>query len=210
MKRVLANLLGGRLQLVLIASFSLVAALTVGLNALVTSRVISDYLAEAEEQRVARDMDLASAFYKLKLDEIAAVSHRLVLDQWVVQSFPAAAQGQADSLHIIDQQITNKITVLALGGTHFIAVLDQDGNIVVGRVLSSSGELSPMITQGNWRALPIVQQVLDSGREQAATEILPVDCLSQVGLDSQAYIQIIETPKAAPQPFDPREGSAGY
>ncbi|MBN1146328.1 MAG: cache domain-containing protein [Anaerolineales bacterium] len=209
MKTLLTNLLGGRLQIVLIASFSLVAALTVGLNALVTSRVISDYLGKAEAQQVARDMDLASAFYQLKLDEVAAISYRLVLDEWVVQSFPAATQGQADSVRIIDQQITNKITVLALGGTHFIAVLDQDGDIVVGRVLSAQGELSPMITQGNWGALPIVQQILETGREQAATEILPADCLSQVGLDEQAYIEIIETTKAAPQPFDPREGIAG-
>jgi len=209
MKRLISTLLGGRLQIVLIASFSLVAALTVGLNTVVTSRVINDYLAAAEDERVARDMDLADAFYQLKLDEIAAISHRLVLDPWVIQSLPPATQGQADAMQIIDQQITNKITVLALGGTHLIAVLDAEGNILVGRVLSPEGDLSPILTRGNWKQLPIVEEVLSMGKEEAATEVIPAEFLAQVGLDGQAYISLIDTPKAAPEPFDPREGMAG-
>jgi len=209
MRRFISTLLGGRLQVVLIASFSLVAALTVGLNTVVTSQVINDYLAAAEDRRVARDIDLAEAFYQLKLDEIAAISHRLVLDQWVIQSLPAASQGQAEAIRIIDQEITNKITVLALGGTHLIAVLDPEGNIVVGRVLSPEGELSPIIIQGNWGQLPIVEEALSAENEQKATEIIPAEFLAQVGLDSQAYIPLIDTPKAAPEPFDPREGTAG-
>jgi two-component system NtrC family sensor kinase len=209
MKHFISTLLGGRLQIVLIASFSLVAALTVGLNTVVTSRVINDYLVAAEDERVARDMDLADAFYQLKLDEVAAISHRLVLDQWVIQSLPAASQGQAEALRIIDQQITNKITVLALGGTHLIAMLDPEGNILVGRVLSPEGELSPILTQGNWGQLPIVEEVLSTGKEQAATEVIPAEFLAQVRLDSQARISLIDTPLAAPEPFDPREGTAG-
>jgi two-component system NtrC family sensor kinase len=209
MKRFISTLFGGRLQIMLIASFSLVAALTVSLNTLATSQVISSYLAAAEEERVARDMDLASAFYQLKLDEVAAISHRLVLDQWVLQSFPAASEGQTDAKSIIDQQITNKITVLALGGTHFIAVLDDGGNIVVGRVLSAQGELAPVITSGNWGQLSVVRDSIQTGQALAATEILPVEFLTQVGLDKQAHIEIIQTPKAAPEPYDPREGTAG-
>ena len=209
MRRFISTLLGGRLQIVLIALFSLVAALTVGLNTVVSLRVINDYLEEAEAERVARDMDLANAFYQLKLDEIAAISHRLVLDPWVIQSLPAASQGQDEAIQIIDQQITNKITVLALGGTHFIAVLDPGGNVLVGRVTSPEGELSPVISQGNCGQLPIVEEALSSGKEQAATEIIPAECLAQVGLDGQAYISLIDTPKAAPEPFDSREGTAG-
>jgi hypothetical protein len=72
MRRFISTLLGGRLQIVLIASFSLVAALTVGLNTVVISRVINDYLAEAMDERVARDMDLADAFYQLGLDEVTS------------------------------------------------------------------------------------------------------------------------------------------
>lgn len=209
MRPIISRRMGGRLQIVLIAFFSLIAALTVGLNTVVTSRVINDYLSDAEDERVARDMDLAQAFYQLKLDEIAAISHRLVLDPWVVQNLTAASQGTDDAIKIIDQQITNKITVLALGGTHFIAVLDAGGEIIAGRVLSPDGILSPVITHGNWGQLPIVEQVLTSGQERAATEIIPAEFLAQVGLDGQAYIPLMDTPLAAPQPFDPREGTAG-
>jgi hypothetical protein len=70
--------LGGQLRVVLIVSLALVAALTVGLSALVTSRLINDYLASAENERVARDLELADAFYRLKQEEVAAISYRLV------------------------------------------------------------------------------------------------------------------------------------
>ncbi|MGB7115608.1 MAG: cache domain-containing protein, partial [Anaerolineales bacterium] len=184
-------------------------ALTVGLSAVAISRVISDYLKAAEVERVDRDMDLANAFYQLKLDEITAISHRLVLDPWVVQSLPAASLGQDEALSIIDQEITNKIAVLALGGTHLIAVLDVDGNILAARVLAPGGELKPVITNGNWGQLPIVEEVFVTREERAATEILPAELLNQVGLEDQAHITLIDTPKAAAEPFDQREGTAG-
>ncbi|MFZ5918784.1 MAG: sensor histidine kinase [Chloroflexota bacterium] len=209
MRRLFFSLLGGRLQLVLVVAFSLVAALTVGLNALAVSEVIRDYLETTESDLVARDMNLAKAFYQLKLDEVAAISYRLALDTWVKQNLADAIQGKTEALHIIDQQITNKITVLALGGTHLIAVLDAEGNILVSRVLSSQDELSLMFTDGKLSCLPIVQQVLSTGIEYAATEVLSDGCLQQVGLAEQAAISLKETAKAAPQPFDPREGSAG-
>ncbi|MFB0536985.1 MAG: cache domain-containing protein [Anaerolineae bacterium] len=209
MKRFISGLLGGRLQIVLIASFSLVAALTVGLNALVVSQVIRDYLETAQDNRVARDMDLAEAFYQLKLDEIEAVGQRMVRDPRVIQNLPAAFQGQAEAIQVIDQEISRKITVPTLGGTHLIAVLDATGNIVVGRVMSLEGALSPIISQGNWGDLPIVKDMLSSGEEQAGTEIIPAEFLDQVGLDEQARIPLKDTPKAAPEPFDPREGTAG-
>lgn len=209
MKSRLTALLDGRLQRVLIACFALVAALSVGLSTMVTSRVINSYLRAAEAERVARDMDLAAAFYQLKLDEVAAISHRLVLDPFVVQSLAAGTQGQADALQLIDQQITNKITVLALGGTHLIAALNPDGQIVAGRVLSPDNDLSPVLVEGNWSDLSIVQAALAGGEAQAATEIVPAELLAQVGLAEQARVSLIDTPKAAPQPYDAREGTAG-
>lgn len=209
MKGLFQRLLGGRLVVVLIIFFMLIAALTVGLSALVTSRLISDYMAQAEAEQVERDMVLAKAFYQLKLDEVSAISYRLALDAWVQENFEGAKQGDPAAVRIIDQQIINKITVLALGGTHFIAVLDADGNILVGRVLDRHDNLSSAITQGNWGRLPIVQSVLSNGQDQKATEIVPAEFLSQVGLAEQAYIPLVETPLAAPYPFDPREGTAG-
>lgn len=210
MRRFLSSLLGGRLQKVLIASFALVAGLTVGLSTWGTSRVIQEYLAKAESEVVKRDMSLAKAFYELKLDEMAAISHRLALDPWVIRSFPAASRGDRKALQVIDQQIINKVTVLALGGTHLIAILNTRGNIIVGRVLSQSGTVSTMISGGVWGQLPIVQEVLRSAVPKATAEVVPVEFLSQVGLDKQAHIPLIETRLAAPKPFDLREGSGGF
>ena len=209
MKTGLSSLVRGRLQLVLIASFSLIAGLTVALNTLVTSRGIRAYLTTAESDLVDRDMQLAKTFYQLKLDEIAAISYRLALDTWVIQHLKEASRGNFNAIRIIDQQITNKISVLALGGTHLIALLDPAGTMVAGRVLSSSGELSQLITGGNWAGLPIVADAFSSGMDQSATEIIPSEFLAQVGLDKQASIPLKETPLAAPEPFNLQEGSAG-
>lgn len=209
MKHILSRLFKGRLQAVLIASFSLIAALTVGLGTLVTSRVINNYLAAAEEGRVARDMDLAKAFYQLKLDEVAAISHRLVLDPWVVENVPAANLGQSQSIQVIDQEITNKITVLALGGTHLITVLNQEGDIITGQVLLPNGSLKTVPGGENMMALPIVSQAYSSQKDLASTEVIPAEFLQPIGLGQQASIQLLQTPRAAPVPYDPREGTAG-
>jgi two-component system NtrC family sensor kinase len=186
-----------------------VAALTVGLGTLVTSRVINNYLAAAEEERVSRDMDLAKAFYQLKLDEVAAISHRLVLDPWVVENVPAADQGQSDAIKVIDQEINNKITVLALGGTHLITVLDQKGDIITGQVLMPNGSIKAVQRGENMMGLPIVSQAFSSQQDLASTEVIPNNFLQPVGLAQQASIQLLETPRAAPEPFDPNEGTAG-
>jgi two-component system NtrC family sensor kinase len=154
-------------------------------------------------------MDLAEAFYRLKLDEVAAISHRLALDPFVNQSLPGAIQGQPDDVQLIDQQITNKITVLALGGTHVITVLDAEGNVLVGRVLSAEDELMPQVLEGSLKGLPVVDRVLATGEAQAGTEILPVEILQQFALVERSFIPLVDTPKAAPEPFDPREGTAG-
>jgi len=130
-----------------------------GLNALVTSRVIQEYLTSAESNLVARDMNLAKAFYQLKLEEVSAISHRLALDPWVIQNLAVASQKNTDALRIIDQQIVNKITLLALGGTHLIAILNAQGDLVVGRVLNKEGVLLPILSKGNWGQLPIVKEV---------------------------------------------------
>ena len=209
MKRWMGVILGGRLQKVLIASFTLVAGLTIGLDTLVTSRVISEYLSKAESDLVARDIDLAKAFYQIKQEEIAAISHRLSLDKWIINGLPAAVLGDSGAKRIIDQQITNKISILALGGTHFIAILDRKGRAVMGRVLTQAGKLMDPISKGEWNALPIVQEVLQSGKPQTATEVISKELLAQVGLDRQAFIPLVATPLAAPEPFDPREGTAG-
>ncbi|NIM94435.1 MAG: HAMP domain-containing protein [Anaerolineales bacterium] len=209
MQRLLAHLTGGQLRAVLIASFSLVAMLTVGVNTWVTSRVISDYLITAQDARVARDMNLAESFYQLQLEEVLAVGQRMSQDPRVIQHFPAALEGQSNAVETIEVEMNRKVTVPTLGGTHLVMVLDAEGCIMSSRVLSSGEHLAERMKGGSWSQLPIIGEVLSSGIEQSGTEIIPVDLLTEVGLGEKASIPVIETPLAAPELFDPREGTAG-
>ena len=209
MRKFAAFLFNGRLQVTLTTSFILLAVITIGVGGVVISRLINEYLASAADERVARDMDLAKAFYQMKLDEVAGISHRLSLDAQVKDQLTDAISGQAAALDQIDAQITNKITVMALGGTHLIAVLDAQGTLVSGRVLYSDGNLSPKLAGGSWRGLPILDIVLATDQPQTATEIISSTYLQHVGLAEQAKVALIQTPKASPTLFDPSEGTAG-
>lgn len=209
MKEPASSILGGRLHFVLIACFSLVAALTVSLSTAIVLHVITGYLDGAMDLRVSRDMDLASAFYQLKLEELEAVSQRMARDPQVINTLAGTLAGDRSADDLLDQEVSRKITVPALGGTHFLIVLDADGNIRAGRTLSGESLLSPAMQHGNWRSLPIIQESMRSGNPMAATEIIPAGNLAEIGLDGAVYIEMVETPKAAPTPYDPREGTAG-
>ncbi len=209
MRKPLAPILSWRLHYILVIGFVLTAAITVVVATLITAGVIDTYLADAEDERVGRDMDLAKSMYQLKLEETAGISYRMVWDSRVIQNLPAAAQGRAQAIQTIDEQIIYKITVPGVGGTYLLMVLDDEGHVVVSRARWTDGELSPVHIKGYWGDLPIVQEVLSSGKERVATEIIPGELLGQVGLDEQARIELIDTPRAAPELFDSREGTAG-
>ena len=209
MERVIARLLGGRLLYVLISMCVLVAILTGIFNVLLISRVINDYLANAQADRVARDMDLTNGFYQLKLQDVSGIGERAAVDTQMVDNISAAIDGDSAALKNVDQVLSRKITVPALAGTQAILVLDRNGGIVVARTVSSNGQLSSAYLTGNWGSLPIVKDVLVSDQPLTGTEIIPADLLAQLGLDGQARIALRETPQDAPQPFDPREGTAG-
>ncbi len=197
------------MQILLIGSFVLMVALTLALNAAVISRVIDEYLKSAETERIDRDMDLAGEFYQLKAGEIANVGQRMAKDPRVLQALPNALEFQPDALAILDQEISRKITVPNLSGTHFIALLDDQGDILVGRVLGSNDQLSNLITEGNLRELPVVDYAIRQEAAITSTEIIPQEFLSLIDLAEQARIPLKETPKAASAPFDAREGTAG-
>lgn len=206
MRRFLTGFYSVPLQIVLLVSFFLVAAITIVIGAWAIARTISDYLTEAMEERIDRDMHLAQTFYTIKQNEIAGITYRLSLDPIVIDSLQAV---NPESLHALDRQIVTKMTVLALGGSHLIAILNAEGNILAGRLVSANGEQSPIIAGGNWAGLPIVQQAIYYRNSLAGTEVIPAELLAQVGLAEQARITLVDTPKAAPLPFDPREGTAG-
>jgi two-component system NtrC family sensor kinase len=208
MRRHINRLLGFRLQTTLVILFSLIALLTVGATALVTSKLIGDYLSGAQDRRVSRDMQLAEAFYEIKLDKISSTARRLASGVSVVGTLPLVSQGDADAVGVVEESVGNEIRSQSLTASHFIVVLDADGDSVLGRTVRSQGEVTPAIP-GNWSGLPIVSAAMTTGVEIAATEVVPAELLALVGLREQARITMVDTPKAAPEPFDPREGTAG-
>jgi len=209
MKRIINRFLGGRFQVLLATLFSLVAALTVGLSALATSRLVNEYLVNAESDLVARDMGLAEAFYQARLDEIVTIGKWLVNNICEGATASSSTQDMQSCISDLDIQITETISSLALDNSHLIAILDADGNILAARALSTNGEILPTVNDGNWRELPILQETLHSGKALSATEVIPLEILKQVGLEDQARIVLIDTPLAAPRPYDSREGAAG-
>jgi two-component system NtrC family sensor kinase len=202
------RLLGFRLQTTLVILFSVVALVTVGGTALVTSRVISDYLLGAQDRRVTRDMQLAAAFYEIKLDKISTTARRLASSKPVVDALPLAVDGDPEALGTLLDSIENEISSQSLVVSNFMVIIDAQGESVLGRTVHIPGEVVPA-EKGEWYSLPIVAAALDAKQWYAATEVMPSDLLALLGLDGQAHITIIDTPKAAPEPFDSREGTAG-
>jgi two-component system NtrC family sensor kinase len=170
---------------------------------------VNEYLANAEADLVARDMDLAGAFYEAKLDEIITIGKWLVNNICEGATVSSSTQDMQPCTSNLDTQITETISSLALDNSHLIAILDADGNVLAARALSVNGEMLPAIKDGNWRELPILQETLHSGKALSATEVIPLEILGQVGLENQARIELIDTPLAAPKPYDHREGTAG-
>ncbi len=206
MRRYLNRLLSLRLQTTLVILFSLIALVTVGASALVTSRVIGDYLAEAQDKRVSRDMQVAEAFYEIKLEKISATARRLASSQAIVGALPQASESEA--MRTLQESVTNEISSQSLTADHFIVLVDAEGNAVLARTSRWPGQSSPT-SLGNWSTLPVLALVLGYGQPVAATEVIPADLLELLGLAEQARIPIKYTSKAAPEPFDPREGTAG-
>ncbi|MGB3903872.1 MAG: cache domain-containing protein [Anaerolineae bacterium] len=208
MRRYLGRLRSFRLQTTMVILFSFIALLTVGATSIVTSKLIGDYLAEAQGGRVSRDMQLAEAFYDLKLDKIGAMARRLASSRPIVTVLPQATQGEDEAIRIVEECVTKEVTSQSLTSNYFIVLVDGAGNSVLGRVSRSPGGASPT-SPGNWSRLPIVAAVLNDGQPLAATEVIPADLLALLSLAEQGRITLVDTPKAAPEPFDPREGTAG-
>jgi two-component system NtrC family sensor kinase len=208
MTRRMSSLLGFRLQTTLVILFSLIALVTVGATALVTSKLIGDYLSDAQDRRVSRDMQLAEAFYEIKLEKISSTARRLASSSPVVEALWLIGQDDTGAVAVLEDCVENEIASQSLTASHFIVIVDAGGDSVLGRTSRSPGEASAA-TPGDWSNLPIVSAAMSNRTVLAATEVIPDDLLALVGLDEQARITIVDTPKAAPEPFDSREGTAG-
>nr|MBC8496418.1 cache domain-containing protein [Chloroflexota bacterium] len=203
------DLYSGPFQATLVFSFALVAALTIGINAWVVSSVINNYLVEVMDERVARDIHLAETFYEIRLQEVAGIAEQLSLSCTFINNIEAVRQGNINASILIEDKIINFAESPLLSGSLYVAILDINGNVLTGQIISTSGEQTSIVPGGNWSSLPFFQEFIHSQSQIAAVEVIPGTLLQSVGMAEQAHIELIDTPKAAPQLFDPREGNAG-
>ncbi len=207
--RLFKDLYSGPFQAPLVFAFTAVAAITIGVGALVISATINSYLATEMDERVARDIRLAETFYDQRLFEVSQVTDQLSTNPTIDDNIEAACNGDSHALDSVNEEILREASIAALGRNLFTAILDPNGIVVSGYFLSAAGDASFVPGGGDWAMLPIIRDALANGQAVASTEIIPVEYLATVNLDELAHIDLIETPKAAAQPFDPREGSAG-
>ncbi|NIV37806.1 MAG: hypothetical protein GWN58_52860, partial [Anaerolineae bacterium] len=208
MRNLLGSLSNWRLQHVLIVGFVLTTAITIVVGSLITYGLINNYLENAQDARIGRDMDLAEAFYKTKLHDISATARRIASSRVVEHNIGPASQDDSHATAAIKSVVDNEIANLPSGTQRFVLVTDVQGSLIAGS-LASTGQWGPIGSRADWTSLPIVRAALSQGKDQSATEVFPADVLAALGLEEQAHIVLIETPKAAPEPFDPREGTAG-
>ncbi len=209
MQRFLARLVGWRLQYILVVAFALTAVVTIAIGAPLTYIVINNYLAGAQDARVGRDMTLAETFYDLKLRDISSTAQRLSARPAVLANLDAAAQDDFPALQAVELEIDNELGVLPPDTQRFVVAVDAGGKTIVGRMCCRNATTRLAIPNADWAGLPIVRDVLAGGRSASATEVVPADVLRWIGLEQQARIELLPTEKAASEPFDPREGTAG-
>jgi two-component system NtrC family sensor kinase len=203
------NLYSGPFQAPLVFAFTIVSAITIGIGALVISTTINNYLATAMDERIARDIHLAQSYYDLDLREVTRISEQVAGNQVIVTNLEAAGKGDAIALSSIQDQIQQEAGGTTLGGNLYVAVINVAGNLISCHLTTLSDQTMSVAGDGNWAELPFVQKALVEGIPIASTEIIPGEYLEKINLANQAYIKLIDTPKASSQPFDSREGSAG-
>ena len=185
-QKLLLQLVSLRLQKVLVIGFVLTTAITILISTPVTYRVINSYLAGAQDARVGRDMDLAEAFYDLKLSDIASTALRLAAEPGVQNNLSRARQGDLDALLVLEQEMHNELSILPSNTRRFVVAVDAQGRAIVGRICCKDEQLHLAVPNANWSDLPIIRDALAGGQPQAATEVIPADILKSVYLDEQA------------------------
>ena len=207
--RYIRQLYSGPFQAALVFSFTLVAAITIGVGAWVISNTINSYLSEVMNERVSRDIHLADTLYEIRLSELSSIARQLSLSPIVTDNIHPATLGELEAVQALENKIFTTVGGAALGGNHFIAILDANGNTLASQLLSTGGNRAVLRSYNNWTGFPIVQKTIIEKIAIASTEIIPADYLEYAALADQARIALIDTPKAAPGLFDPREGTAG-
>jgi two-component system NtrC family sensor kinase len=197
-----------RLQNVLLISFALIAVVTFVVQIWTTSAIVNNYMERAQNERVDRDMNLAVAFYERSMIQLNGAATRLASDPTLAQQINAIQAGDRAVQGSLEQRMSDELTTIYPSATYFALVVDGDGNLVVANGLVD-GRWQRMPATGNWHDFAILAAVLADQQGRAATEVVDETLLAQIGLAERAYIPLKETPKANPEPFDPREGRAG-
>lgn len=209
MRRLIHRLFPAPFQFTLVVAFTLVAALSIGIGAWVISRTIDSYLNSLMTDRIARDMRLAQSYYYDRLDLVTDISNRLALDERLIDILREEPQNIPESTTSMEKLLSLHLGGLLHQGNYAAVILAPNGAIIGGSLIVSDKTTSiPPQRQAQF-SLEIIHKAYESQQTMSATEILPQYQLSLLGLAEQAYIPLIETPRAAQQLFDEREGSAG-
>jgi two-component system NtrC family sensor kinase len=205
----LKDLYSGPVQAVMVFSFTLVAALTIGIGNWAITNTITSYLAEAMDERIEQDFLTAELFYQFRLEDIARTANQLALSNTVGNSFAEARAGNTLAIKDIENKIETALRGCRLKGNRVAVVLDDQGNLIAGVLRSTDLQLALLQAGRSWSGFPVFDDVLRTGTLISSTEVIPKEILVETGLADQARIELLATPKSAPAPFDPREGSAG-
>ncbi len=197
-----------RLQNVLLISFALIAVVTFVVEIWTTSAIVNNYTERAENNRVARDMNLAIAFYERSLIQIDGAARRLAGNPTIAEQIDAAQAGDRSIQSNLERQMATELRTIYPSGTHFILIVDRDGNMVVANGIVDQ-RLQRLSATGDWSDFPLLAAVLADRQNRAATEVIDEALLAQIELAEQAYIPVRWTPKASSDLFDRREGRAG-
>lgn len=207
--RYIKELYSGPFQATLVFSFTLVAAVSIGIGTWVIANTINRYLTDTMDERVLRDIHLANTFYDLKLAEIVCVTKRLAANELIQGYLSDPETSDKVLFNQIENQMEIMIGAFTGKGNHLLALTNAKGSIISAYTIRRDNIKNLKNVESNWGELPIVQDVLKTGSEIASTEVIPGEMLEGMEFSDQAKISILDTPKAAPEPYDPREGSAG-
>jgi len=207
-KRLRLLRLGDRLQNVLLISFTMIALITFAVGIWTTSVIVNDYTERAENARVGRDMNLAIAFYERSLIQLRGIANNLSSDPTLFQTIESIQAGDDTTAEYLRDRLRAALATIHPAGTHFVLVTNEAGDIILAQGITDL-TMHAMPEGGNWYEFPVLHDTLLNQQQWASTEVVDEGLLAQIGLAEQAHIELKDTPKARPTPYDPREGQAG-
>jgi len=173
----LKDLYSGPVQAVMVFSFTLVAALTIGIGNWAITNTITSYLAEAMDERIEQDFLTAELFYQFRLEDIARTANQLALSNTVINSFAEAGGGDSLAIRDIENKIETALRGCRLKGNRVAVVLDDQGNLIAGVLRSTDLQLALLQAGRSWSDFTVFNDVLHTGTLISSTEVIPKEIL---------------------------------